>query len=363
MLAAIFFVIGNSLTITYYVKEYQRNHFDYYKYVALDPGYIQVEWGFRILNRPLYLSAGILNVIAWFFLMFPIVHLSWILSQGGTKWIGLHIAIGVLILTGSLTEWISHVLYIGASMTSQLMAREFNLDNWITSSSEDEIGWRTLEMTHVVTYGFISAIGAIEWLILSFVMELFCYDFFQNPINYVLNQSSILEVLFLAAKGLVWIVNAAEWFCLAGVFILSFFSVLKWRKHDESTFGAKWNALGLFIGLVSAVDFIAEIIGVEGYKIAWIFVVLYSSLTKLILIPLWIIILGFQLPLATSKAFDSGVGEVEMAEEPQDGQDQRPAPFTIDEDDDVGEGEGDDPNGPTSPPPEAFSSTNPTATS
>mmetsp|Transcript_27841 Transcript_27841/g.75749 ORF Transcript_27841/g.75749 Transcript_27841/m.75749 type:complete len:280 (+) Transcript_27841:308-1147(+) len=254
LLAAIFFVIGNALTITYYVKEYQRSHFDYDDYTNLDPGYIEVEWGFRIINRPLYLSAGILNVIAWFFLMFPIVHLSWILSQGGKKWIGLHIAIGVLILTGSLTEWISHVLYIGASMTSELLAREFNLDNWITSNSEDQIGWRTLEMTHIVTYGFVSAIGAIEWLILSVVM------------------------------------------------VLIHISVKRWRRNvDSTTFSACWNALGLFVALMSMLEFTAEVLRLSGFRSFAKIAFWYSSANRLILIPTWLVLLGSRLPYASLK--------------------------------------------------------------
>lgn len=254
LLAAVFFVIGNALTITYYVKEYQRSHFNYYQYIDLDPGYIQVEWGFRVLNRPLYLSAGVMNVIAWFFLMFPIIHLSWILSQGGTKWVGLHIAIGVLTLTGSLTEWMSHVLYIGSSMTSELMAKEFNLNNWITPTSEDEIGWRALEMTHIVTYGFISAIGAIEWLLLSFVM------------------------------------------------VLIHISVKRWRRNvDVTTFGACWNALGLFVALMCMLEFTAEVLRLDGFRSFAKIAFWYSAVNRLILIPTWLILLGARLPYASLK--------------------------------------------------------------
>lgn len=322
--AAALFWTCNALEIVIGVtKSGMWQNADQNAYLQLLPDDLVSEWVNRESLSRVEFASHITSGIFWVVFIIPVIEMAWILSRGGTESMGLNTAIMIFVLAGNLTKWFTTVFWNGMHLSLLMMARNFNLDDWLSSlqdaqyqlDGEDGMGWR------------------------------------------------VLEVLFLAAKGLVWIVNAAEWFCLAGVFILSFFSVLKWRKHDESTFGAKWNALGLFIGLVSAVDFIAEIIGVEGYKIAWIFVVLYSSLTKLILIPLWIIILGFQLPLATSKAFDSGVGEVEMAEEPQDGQDQRPAPFTIDEDDDVGEGEGDDPNGPTSPPPEAFSSTNPTATS
>jgi len=254
VLSALCFIIGNALTISYYVKEFQRSHFDYDAYTQLDPGYIQVEWGFRIMNRPKYMAAGIINTFAWFFLMYPVIHLAWILSQGGRKWISLHIAIAILVLTGSLTEWISHVLYIGASLSSELLAQEFNLSNWITTSSEDEIGWRTLEITHIVTYGFISAIGAIEWLFLSFVMTLI------------------------------------------------HISVKRWRRNvDGTTFGACWNALGLFIALMCILEFIAEVLRLDGFITFGQIAFWYSGVNRLILIPTWLILLGLRLPYAAVK--------------------------------------------------------------
>lgn len=254
VVAAIFFVIGNILTIIYYFKEFKREHFSYDLYVALDPGYIEMEWGFRNTTRPLYLAAGVMNVVAWFFFMFPIMHLSWILSQGGTKWIGLHIAIAVLVLTGSLTEWISHVLYIGASLTSELLASQFNLANWITYNSQDAIGWRTLEVTHIVTYGFISAIGAIEWLFMSIIM------------------------------------------------VLIHISVKRWRRNvDATTFGACWNALGLFIALMCILEFVAEVLRLDGFKSFATIAFWYAGVNRLVLIPTWLIILGTRLPYANLK--------------------------------------------------------------
>jgi len=254
VLAALCFIIGNGLTIAYYVQEYKRAHFDYDSYVSLDPGYIQLEWAFRVLYRPQYLAAGTMNTIAWFFLMFPIVQLSWILSQGGTRWISLHITMAILILTGSLTEWISHVLYIGSSTTSELLARQFNLSSWITSTSEDDIGWRTLEITHIVTYGFVSLIGAIEWIILAIVM------------------------------------------------ILIHISVVRWRRDvDTTTFGAGWNTLGIFVALMCILEFITEVLRLDGFTSFSQIAFWYSAFNRLILIPTWLLILGIRLPYASLK--------------------------------------------------------------
>jgi len=254
VLSALCFIIGNVLTIVYYVKEFQRSHFDYDLYVDLDPGYIVMEWGFRVLNRPMYMAAGVMNTMAWFFLMFPIVQLSWILSQGGTRWISLHIAVAILVLTGSLTEWISHVFYIGSSIASELIVDRFNLDSWITSTSQDMIGWRTLEITHIVTYGLVSIIGAIEWLVIGIVM------------------------------------------------VLIHISVMRWRRNvDSTTFGAGWNTLGIFIALMSILEFITEVMRLDGQRYFSQIAFWYSSFNRLILLPSWLLILAMRLPYASLK--------------------------------------------------------------
>jgi len=255
--SAICFLIGNMVTIAYYAIEYQRAHFDVEDYLQLDPGYLQMEWGFRNESRPMYISAGVINTFAWFFFMFPIVQLSWILSQGGTKWISVHVAIGILVLTASLTEWISHVMYIGSSMTAALLSKDFNLNNWITNDTEDPdmIGWRTLEVTHIITFGMVSIIGAIEWILLAIIM------------------------------------------------MMLHFSVRRWQRQvDQSTFGACWNALGLFISLFCILEFVTEVLRLKGAskyfnQIAfW-----YSAALRLVFIPTWLLILGMRLSYASLK--------------------------------------------------------------
>ena len=139
-------------------------------------------------------------------------------------------------------------------MTSELLATQFNLDNWITSNSQDQIGWRTLEITHIVTYGFISSIGAIEWIFLSIVM------------------------------------------------VLVHVSVKRWRRNvDSTTFGACWNALGLFIALMCVLEFIAEVLRLDGFKTFAQIAFWYSAVNRLILIPSWLVILGTRLPYASLK--------------------------------------------------------------
>jgi hypothetical protein len=254
VLSALLFMTGNILVLVYYAKEYNRPHFDYTTYTELDPTYIQQEWEWRIDNRPKLLAAGTINSLAWFFLMFPLLQLSWILSLRGSKWIGLHIGIGVLALTGSFTEWISHFLYMGATMATELLAKDFNLDNWITTDSDDEIGWRALEVTHIVTYGLVAFADACEWIILSVIL------------------------------------------------VLVHISVKRWRRNvDGTTFGACWNALGLFIALMCVLEFVAEVLRLDSYRTFGQIAFWYSAVNRLVLMPSWLIMLGMRLPHASVK--------------------------------------------------------------
>lgn len=257
LLAALLFLTGNILLMVFYLKESQREHFDYDKYTSLNPEYLMQEWAFIEQHRPKWLSAGIINGLAWLFFAFPMIQLAWILSQRGSKSLWMHIGIAVLALTGALTEWLARFLYIGASMAMQLLTEKFNLDNWISDNSNDQIGWRTLEVTHVVV------------------------------------------------RGLILFIDAFEWICLFLIMVFVHISVRQWRVKDSVTFGACWNSLGLFIGLLSILDFVAEVLRLDGFKLFGPIAFWYAIVNRCILIPLWLIILGLRLPYAAIKLNES----------------------------------------------------------
>merc|ERR1712176_752094 len=134
------------------------------------------------------------------------------------------------------------------------MGTQFNLSSWINSSTTDNIGWRTLEITHIVTFGLVSIIGAIEWIILAIVM------------------------------------------------ILIHMSVRRWlRNVDSTTFGSGWNALGLFVALMCILEFVTEVMRLSGFKYFSQIAFWYSSVNRLILLPSWLLILGIRLPYASLK--------------------------------------------------------------
>jgi len=253
LISALLFLTGNILLIYFYLKESQREHFDYNAYTRLDPEYLKKEWEFIEKERPKWLSAGIINGLAWFFFAFPMIQLAWILSQRGSRSLWLHVSIALLAMSGALTEWLARFLYIGSSMAMQMLTKNFNLENWLGENSEDLLGYRTLEITHIVVRGLILFIDSFEWICLFFIM----------------------------------------------VFV--HISVRRWRVKDLETFGACWNSLGLFVGLLSVLDFVAEVLRLDGFKLFGPIAFWYAIVNRCVLLPTWLIMLGLRLPSAANK--------------------------------------------------------------
>jgi len=322
LLAAALFWACNAIQITQIAQtSSELKSFDKSNYLQLIPESIAFEWVRKIDTRGLEYAAGFLKGAFWVVFSLPVVELAWVLSRKGTRSMGCNMGIMIFALAGSWSKWFTSIFWNGMYISFIQLAKNFNLEDWLNSRAaaqfgldgEDGVGWRVLEVNYIVT------------------------------------------------RGLVVVVNAVEWVCLAIIFTLTFLSVKEWRKEDRSSFGGKWNSLGLFIGILAVIEFALEIVGVEGVGLAWVFYILYSALNRLILIPLWIIILGFQLPRATSKEFDSVdlavTTELQLSEVQQQNEHHQPPNFTIDGDDNCDDQNGlQPPTGPSSPPAEAFAS-------
>ena len=214
-----------------------------------------------------FASCHICHLSIWFFLAFPIVRLAWILSHGGIQSRWLHISIVVLTFTAGMTELLSHLFWFGMFYASKMLVLEFNLEVWLSDQSSgadgsesDLIGWKALEINHIV------------------------------------------------GRGFVWMTDSYEWLSLSIVMIFIYVSVRHWRANtnDTTCFGSCWNHLGLFIGLLSLLEFVMEVVRFErhGKGIQTHFIVyIYSILNRLILIPLWILTLGYALDRVKIKQF------------------------------------------------------------
>lgn len=249
--AAVLFVVSNILDYVYMNKFRERSHFNYTDFTSLDPTFIEEEWEFLGEHRSLELAAGVLNAMAWFALLIPVLQVAWIQSYSGTRQISVHVTVAALALGGSLSEFIARLLLIGTSNAGEWIARDFNLDNWISESSNDKIGWRTLQLAHLVVRGMILWVDAVEWL------------------------------------------------ALFGISVLLFISI---HSQTERLLSLPWASVGLVMGLLALIDFAADILRLESWRSFSEIAFWITMLNRLIILPVWLVWLGYQLPKAKELA-------------------------------------------------------------
>jgi hypothetical protein len=261
VIAAILFVVGSIIEYVYMNKFRDRSHFNYTDFTSLDPTFIEEEWQFLSEHRSLELAAGTLNAMAWFALLIPVVQVAWIQSYSGTRQIGVHVTVAALALGGSLTEFIARLLIIGTSAAGEWLARDFNLDNWTGEDSNDKIGWRTLQVVHLVVQGMTLWVDAVEWL------------------------------------------------ALLGISVLLFVSI---HSEKERLLSMPWASVGLVMGLLALIDFAADILRLESWRTFSEIAFWITMLNRLVLLPVWLVWLGYQLPsakelAATRRSDDKGL--------------------------------------------------------
>lgn len=310
ILAALCSMVANCLKIAFYVNLFKngRNKWNWTNYLEFQPDYLEEAWNRRISNENLYVASGIFNSIAWIILVFPICHMAWILSKKGTKSIGLNVGIGLVVLIGGMFELLSNLFIIGMNVVMIKLVKMFEEDEntatWIDrpdliqngDDEEEGLGWQVLELNHVVGQGFLTYTDSFEWI------------------------------------------------CLTCMFILIFISVRQWLSEGETSFGGRWNCLGLFIGLVCLLEFGWDVVKFQfrylriNYKIFGYASIVIAIFNRLILIPSWIIALGVMIPRAERKITGSSsdiqnelaLTEMKSNESTQRNQDESPN-FTIED--------------------------------
>jgi hypothetical protein len=250
IISAILFVISNILGFSLFhrYRKQDRGHFSWDDYRNFDPELIQDEWESRNDEYFWELAAGVLNAIAWMIFCIPLIQVAWIQSQQGTRRLAVHVAIAALALGGSITELISRLMFVGAATTTAWLSRQFNLESWVTDAADgtpDYIGWRVLEVIHIINRGF-----------------------------------------------LLWI-DAAEWLFLAAIFFLLYYSV---RRSEEAHFHPNWSRLGLLLGVLAFFDFSSEVMRLRDWRTFSKFAIFLSMGSRMVLMPIWLIWLGKQLP-------------------------------------------------------------------
>jgi len=255
-LAAVLFCVGNCLLIVYWALEFQKRQNDFDAYRNLDVNYIEDLWQFRRHWKTFEIAAGLINALAWFMFSIPIMQLAWILSLGGKRGLWMHVTIGALAIGSCFTEFIARLFYIGIAGVTEWITKAANLDDW--GSTGDGMGWRALEICHMITSGMILWVDAFEWLCLF----------------------GILTLIYFSSRGLMCSTTYRPSFIL----------------------GRCWAHLGLFIGLLSMIDFATNILRYEAWRSFMNISMFFSILNRLFLLPVWLLFLGRTLSLASNSS-------------------------------------------------------------
>mmetsp|Transcript_6507 Transcript_6507/g.10857 ORF Transcript_6507/g.10857 Transcript_6507/m.10857 type:complete len:303 (-) Transcript_6507:79-987(-) len=251
LLTTILFWTSNLLYIVGFGHKNRRS-FNFSTWTELEPAYIEQEWQRRSEERGISSAASLLGALAWFSLVVPILNVVWILSVGGQRRVGLHVVIAALALGGSISELLARLMMVGVENVGVWLSQDWNLDNW--ASEGDGLGWRTLEV------GYMLSRGVIMWI------------------------------------------DAFEWLALAGIYTLIFVSLrADTDSSSAASFSMKWAYLGLVLGVLSTIAFLADTLRFLSWKLMTTIEMFVAIVNTLILFPIWLIWLGRQLPRLRTK--------------------------------------------------------------
>jgi len=254
LLTVVFRLTSDVLRIVQFAKRMSSDdmQFSQENMYALNPTYLQNQWESR--SFALDTTAAMFSALSWLFLCIPILQISWFLSGGGKRGIASFTMVVVLAVTGSLCELISSLMVVGANSALNWISTDFELEDWdLVANTPDGTGWKVLEMIH------------------------------------------------LCMRGMLLWIDAFEWICLFGILTLLAIKVRSENKivqEGSAVFGNKWAALGLAIGLFSMFEFISEILRMWNWQLFASVSRIISAINLIILLPIWLIVLGRQLPIA-----------------------------------------------------------------
>ena len=224
LVAALLFVLSNLMGFSFFYNWTSNGRvnsgFTWADYRDLNTDLIKEEFGNRNNEYFWEVCSGATNAIAWMIFCIPIIQVAWVQSRHGQWLLGTHVAIAALALSGSITEFISRLMFIGTTSTSNWLATRFNLENWVEISNG---------ITEAAEEGGDT-----------------------TTVNGDLIGWRVLEMLYIVSKGLIKWIDTAEWLFLSAIFTLIYLSVV---KSEEAIFSRNWARLGLLLGFIAFVNF------------------------------------------------------------------------------------------------------------
>lgn len=221
-----------------------------------------------------------------------------------------------------MSEFLSRLMTVGMSNTAGWLAHDFNLSDW-TEEGSDGTGWRVLEMIHTVTMGLVLWIDAFEALALFGIVTVLYYSVVTEPVNRnaSLHSSAPSDSAFRndgddsvtsADSGAVEgefangvITDASETSLSSSPPPAAAFAAVPATQSSTTmttrTFSKSFIRYGVFVGLIALLDFLADVLRFMNWRVFGTMGMALNILLGCVLLPIWLLCLGRQLPMATER--------------------------------------------------------------
>lgn len=214
---------------------------------------------------------------------------------------------------------------VGMTNAAMWLSKDFNLSNWTSETSNDGTGWRVLEMIHTVTHGMLCTSHSLLPLVFCIKLMFGCFtgmilwvDAFETLIMFgivTVIYYSVSSELSPRSSGTVEDESAglgSDSMDRIGVELDTIsnpdstppskaFNDLSSKVAIHTTFNKCFINYGVFLGAVSIIDFIMDVLRFVNWKVFGSLSMALNVIIGVILLPVWLLIFAKQLPVATEK--------------------------------------------------------------
>ena len=194
------------------------------------------------------------------------------------------------------------------------LAKDFNLSDWGSEGESSGDGWRVLEMIHIVTRGMLLWIDSFESLAIFGIVIIIWYSVGLEPKFKTVKRSSLSVDTGVVAGSPesenITLEDEAEESLDDDSQVAApttqqppssaFEAVSASTKVEvKPTFTKCFTYFGLFVGLLSAVDFVATVLRFINWPLFSRIARVTQGLVGVIFLPIWLVIFAKQLGRAT----------------------------------------------------------------
>eukprot|EP00985_Skeletonema_marinoi_P002313 scaffold967_cov125-Skeletonema_marinoi.AAC.1 len=238
---------------------------------------------------------------------------AWILSRGGRRLVGPHLLMASLGVVGGIIELLTRLIAVGMNNAQEWLAKDFNLSDWGSEGESSGDGWRVLEMIHIVTRGMLLWIDSFEALAIFGIVVIIWYSVGLEPKFKSVKRSLSVDTGVVASspesENAIIIEDEAEESldddsqevpttqqppssAFAAVSATTKVAV-------KPTFTKCFTYYGLFVGFLSAIDFVAAVLRFINWPLFGRIAMVTQTLVGVIFLPIWLLIFAKQLGRAT----------------------------------------------------------------